>query len=66
MSGKPSHNDNCKTDCCGTDDCAHQASLISADVGASALGINVCVDVDIGGGLQLPDLPDCLPDLGVA
>jgi hypothetical protein len=65
MSGN--HTEPPKSDCCGTDDCCdQQASLISANAGVSALGINICVDVDIGGGLPtLPELPDCIPDLGV-
>jgi hypothetical protein len=61
MSGK---NNTPPKDCCN--DCSdQQASLISADVGAQALGINVCVDVDIGGGLDLGHLPlpDCISDV---
>jgi hypothetical protein len=52
---------------CGNDgDCGdHQAALISADAQISALGLNVCLDVDVGGGLDLPgvELPDCLSNL---
>ena len=49
-------------------DCTdQQAALISADVQASALGLDVCLSVDVGGGLDLPglDLPDCLSNLDV-
>ena len=34
----------------------HHASLISADIGVSALGLEICLDADIGGGLDLGGL----------
>jgi hypothetical protein len=55
-------------DCCSSDDCGdHQACLISADVGVSALGLQVCVDLCVGGNLPLDVAGlDALPDLGIA
>jgi hypothetical protein len=65
-------NDHGGNDTPTSNDCTDQASLISADVQASVLGVDVCANLDVGGGLDLglgdlgvPDLPDCLPDLGI-
>ena len=61
----PKNGDSCPPkDCCSSDDCGdQQACLISAEVGVSALGLDVCVDLCVGGGLELASL-DALPDLG--
>jgi hypothetical protein len=60
--------DDGKTDCPTNDGdcCDQQACLISANVQASALGLDVCADVCVGGDLALPlDVADLDLPIGV-